>query len=42
VKKKGKKMQQAKDANSKPNAQQDPTLGPEAAARQLMQNFFGN
>jgi AsmA protein len=42
TKKKGKKKQQAKDANSQPNAQQDPALPPEAAARQLMQNFFGN
>jgi hypothetical protein len=42
VKKKGKKKQQAKDANSKPNAQRTRALAPEAAARQLMQNFFGN
>ena len=42
VKKKGKKKQEAENANSHPNAQQDPALAPEAAARQLMQNFFGN
>jgi hypothetical protein len=30
VKKKGKKKQQAKDANSQPNGQQDPALAPEA------------
>jgi AsmA protein len=41
-KKKGKKKQQAKDANSQPTAQQDPALAPEAAARQVMQGFFGN
>jgi hypothetical protein len=29
-------------ANSKAKSQQDPSVAPEAAARQLMQNFFGN
>ena len=40
--KKGKKQQQAASANVQPNAQSDPALAPEAAARQLMQNFLGN
>ena len=40
--KKGKKKQQAASANAQPNAQSDPALAPEAAARQLMQNFLGN
>ena len=40
--KKGKKQQQAASANAQPNAQSDPALAPEAAARQLMQNFLGN
>jgi AsmA protein len=39
--KKGKKKQQAA-AGSKQKTQQDPALAPEAAARQLMQNFLGN
>jgi AsmA protein len=39
--KKGKKKQQAA-ASSQQKAQQDPALAPEAAARQLMQNFLGN
>jgi AsmA protein len=39
--KKGKKKQQAA-ANSQEKTQQDPALAPEAAARQLMQNFLGN
>jgi AsmA protein len=39
--KKGKKKQQA-TANPKQKAQPDPALAPEAAARQLMQNFLGN
>ncbi|HSB59106.1 MAG TPA: hypothetical protein VLD66_05830, partial [Methyloceanibacter sp.] len=38
--KKGKKKQAA--AGSKQKTQQDPALAPEAAARQLMQNFLGN
>lgn len=29
-------------ANSKAKSQQDPSVAPEGAARQLMQNFFGN
>jgi AsmA protein len=40
--KKGKKKQQAASADAQPNAQSDPALAPEAAARQLMQNFLGN
>ena len=39
--KKGKKKQQAA-ADSQEKTQQDPALAPEAAARQLMQNFLGN
>jgi AsmA protein len=41
VPKKGKKKQQAA-AISQQKAEQDPALAPEAAARQLMQNFLGN
>jgi AsmA protein len=40
--KKGKKKQQAASGDAQPNAQSDPALAPEAAARQLMQNFLGN
>ena len=40
--KKGKKKQQAASADAQPNARSDPALAPEAAARQLMQNFLGN
>jgi len=40
--KKGKNKQQAASAGAQPNAQSDPALAPEAAARQLMQNFLGN
>jgi hypothetical protein len=40
--KKVKKKQEAKNANSQPNAQGDPALALEAAARQLMQNLLGN
>jgi hypothetical protein len=42
VTRKSKKKQEAKNADSQPTAQQDRALAPEAAARQLMQNFFGN
>ncbi|MGH6749922.1 MAG: AsmA family protein [Methyloceanibacter sp.] len=36
------KQQQAASANVQPDTQSDPALAPEAAARQLMQNFLGN
>ncbi len=39
--KKGKR-QKAAQANPQGNAQSDPALAPEAAAKQLMLNFFGN
>ncbi len=39
--KKGKK-QKAAQADAEGNAQPDPALAPEAAARQVMQNFIGN
>jgi AsmA protein len=42
TKKKGKKKQEANNATSQSNVHEDPALAPEAAARQLMQNFFGN
>ena len=40
--KKGKKQRRPANANPQGDAASDPALAPEAAARQIMQNFLGN